>query len=79
MAATNTCSGAEESFHTWLDNETPKVADRYQEARKTDASVVAKAKIVVWEEFGEGLSVGLKEVLTERSEDSGRGGSLVEN
>ncbi len=44
----------------------PEAADGYWEARKAAATVVAEAKTLVWEEFrglGEGLLVGLKEVL----------------
>ncbi len=38
----------------------PESAERYQEARRTVASVVTKAKIRVWEEYGEVIEKDLR-------------------
>lgn len=44
----------------------PVVPDQCRKARKASASVVVDAKTGVWEEFGEAISVPIKEILTIR-------------
>ena len=45
----------EGGLSAWLAQGSPETADRYREARRAAASVVAKAKTRVWEEFGEAM------------------------
>ena len=59
-----------EAFRAWLAQGSPETADGYREARRAAASVVAKAKTQVWEEFGEAMEKEFrlaKEVLANRS------------
>jgi len=56
-----------EAFQVWLSQGSPEAVDRYQVAINAAINaaelVVAEAKTKVWEEFGKGLSVGLRDVL----------------
>ncbi|KAK3540649.1 hypothetical protein QTP70_034466 [Hemibagrus guttatus] len=59
-----------ESYQAWLAQGTPEAAEAYRQAKRTTAVVVSEAKTRVWEEFGghgEVLSVGLGEILADRS------------
>uniref|UniRef100_A0AAR2JQZ9 Reverse transcriptase domain-containing protein n=1 Tax=Pygocentrus nattereri TaxID=42514 RepID=A0AAR2JQZ9_PYGNA len=49
-----------ESYRAWLACGTPEAAGRYRQAKRSAASVVAKAKTCVWEEFGEALETDFK-------------------
>lgn len=49
----------EEAFWAWLAQGSPEAADRYREARRAMASVVAEAKTWVWEEFSSRKKQGL--------------------
>ncbi len=44
-----------QAFRAWLAQGSSEAADRYQEARRAAASVVAEAKTWVWEEFREAM------------------------
>ncbi len=44
-----------EAFWVWLAQGSSEAADRYQEARRAAASVVAEARTRVWEEFREAM------------------------
>uniref|UniRef100_A0AAR2KE64 Endonuclease/exonuclease/phosphatase domain-containing protein n=1 Tax=Pygocentrus nattereri TaxID=42514 RepID=A0AAR2KE64_PYGNA len=49
-----------ESYRAWLACGTPEAAGRYRQAKRSAASVVAKAKTRIWEEFGEALESDFK-------------------
>ncbi|KAK9532994.1 hypothetical protein VZT92_010351 [Zoarces viviparus] len=44
-----------ETFKAWLAQGSPEAADRYRQARRAAAAVVANAKTRAWEEFGEAM------------------------
>ncbi|KAK9542006.1 hypothetical protein VZT92_002010 [Zoarces viviparus] len=44
-----------ENFKAWLAQGSPEAAERYRQARRAAAAVVADAKTRAWEEFGEAM------------------------